>query len=195
MAAEAFWFAAEFAKTPRTTRGFEVNGERFDIVVPRDGRIVPLVLAGDIEGMMELFEGILDGEAYDRFEDVVCAIDEGLDMDQVRSVFHHAIGILGGGMPYWVTQQLVAHVSEHWNRFVGEMMLKGVRPFTLPLHEFTATVYAWLTEGAEKKDRDKFDRDLWAPPPGVESEVIAEQPEWANSGNDFLAQMAARGAR
>ncbi len=195
MSGTEFQFAAEFARKDRLVVGFEVNGERFDIVVPRDGRCIPLIVGGELEEMMDLFHAVMKKGSFERFEDLVYDFDDGLKMSQIQLLYHHTISLLTGGQPYWVAQTLVITAMEMRARFLGEVALTGARPMELPLHEFCDVVYAWLTKDADKDQREKFDAQLKKPPPGAEVELIASQPEWANAGNDFLAAMAARGSR
>lgn len=190
-----FEFAAEFTRNPRTTVSFEVNGEQFDIIVPRDGRLAPLILSVDLEDMMAFFAIALDAESADRFDDLVYDFEAGLEIHQVTLLYHHAIVLVTGGAPYWATQRLIAAAITDWTHFLGDMTREGVQPLALPLHELAAAVYSWLTEGADKASRDKFDKDLAATPPGVEVEILEEQPEWQSAGTDFMAQMAMRGGK
>lgn len=193
--ATEFEFAAEFTRNPRTTVSFEINGEQFDIIVPRDGRLAPLILSTDLEDMMEFFAIALDEDSAERFEELVYDFEAGLEIHQVTLLYHHAIVLVTGGVPYWVTQRLVSAAITGWTQFLGDLTREGVRPFQLPLHELAAAVYSWLTEGADKDSRDRFDKDLKASPPGVEVEILEEQPEWQSAGTDFMAQMAMRGGK
>ncbi len=195
MDAGQFQFAADFAKKGRLVVGFEIGGERFDLVVPRDGRAIPLVLAGELEDMMDLFHATMRKDSFERFEDLVYDFDAGLEVGQVRLLYHHAITLLSGGQPYWVTQVLVASAHRLGMQFLGDPKILALRPLGLPLHEFVSLVYAYLTDGADKEGREKFDAELNRPPAGADAELIAEQPEWKNAGQDFMASLAARGAR
>lgn len=144
---------------------------------------------------MDLFHATMKKGSFERFEDLVYDFDDGLEISQIKLLFHHAITLLTGGQPYWVTQTLVATAMGMRAQFFGEMSEKGVRPLTLPLHEFADLIYAWLTKDADRERREKFDAEIRKPPAGAEAEMIAEQPEWQNAGADFLASMASRGSR
>lgn len=52
-----------------------------------------------------------------------------------------------------------------------------------------------MVEGATTESREKFDKDLFAPPPGLSEDTMRDLPEWQDgaAGNDFMAQLAARG--
>jgi hypothetical protein len=192
--AEQFRFAADFARHRKLVVGFEVNGERFDMVVPRDGRCIPYVLAVELEDIMDFFRVAMTKESLERFEDLVYDFDEGLEMAQITMLFHHSLSLLCGEKPYWVVQTLVATAREMWDQLSGEKA-GAVRPMDLPLHEFVSMVYAWLVGDATGESREKFDAMLNRPPAGVEKEIMAATPEWASAGDQFMAQMAARGGR
>lgn len=195
MSTEQFQFASDFARKGRLVVGFQVAGERFDLVVPKDGRCIPLVLGVELEDMMDFFHATMRRESFDRFEDLVYDFDNGLEISQIATLYHHSITLLCGGRPYWTTQSLVGAAMHTGPQFQGEMILDGVRPMRLPLHEFVDLVYAWLTKDADRDQREKFDAQIAKPPAGVEAELLAEQPEWAEAGNAFLASMASRGSR
>lgn len=190
---EKFQFACEFARRRKLVVSFEVNGEQFDMVVPRDGRCIPLALAVELEDIMDFFHVTMTKESFDRFEDLVYDIDYGLEISQISTLFHHALSLICGGKAYWVTQKMVATAMWMWDQLSGEKA--GTDILALPLHEFASMVYAWLTNGADQEQREKFDKEINSPPAGVESEILAAQPEWAGAGDHFMAQLASRGAR
>lgn len=56
-------------------------------------------------------------------------------------------------------------------------------------------IYCWMTEGATSESREEFDTKLFLPPAGLGEESMRDLPEWQEgaAGNDFMAQLAARG--
>lgn len=52
-----------------------------------------------------------------------------------------------------------------------------------------------MIDGATTESREEFDTKLFLPPPGLGEAAMRDLPEWQEgaAGNDFMAQMAARG--
>jgi hypothetical protein len=99
-----------------------------------------------------------------------------------------------GHWPYWAVQRLVGLVTSEWHLFDGQMALRGVDPIALPFDRFLNLVFAWATEGADKKSREDFVAMLMKPPPSATVEDVRRLPEWEEgaAGNDFMAQLNAR---
>jgi hypothetical protein len=93
-----------------------------------------------------------------------------------------------GRPPYWVVQRLVVTVAHQWPEFHGVCLLRGVEPLRLPLDAFCDVAYAWLVDGVDAKERDRFDYQLRVPPATARLE---EQEEWSDdaTGAAFLRAM------
>jgi hypothetical protein len=52
-----------------------------------------------------------------------------------------------------------------------------------------------MTDGTSIEVREEFDKGLFKPPAGVSETTMRDLPEWQEgaAGNDFMAQLAARG--
>lgn len=52
-----------------------------------------------------------------------------------------------------------------------------------------------MIEGATTESREEFDKKLFMPPAGLTEDTMRDLPEWQEgaAGNDFMAQLAARG--
>ena len=86
-------------------------------------------------------------------------------------------------------------VVAHWPEFHGQCLLRGLDPLELPLPSFLDVAYAWLTDGAEAKDRARFDFALQIPPPSAD---LADRDEWSDDqldGGFARAMQAVKGHR
>jgi hypothetical protein len=98
-----------------------------------------------------------------------------------------------GRPPYWVVQRLIVSVAHQWPQFHGHCLLHGLDPLRLPLDAFCNLAYAWLVDGADRKERERFDYQLTVPPASAR---LDERGEWSDDATSaaFLQAMVHLGS-
>lgn len=67
-----------------------------------------------------------------------------------------------------MTQRLTAVAVDQWRDLDGYAVAHNMgRLSDMPLDRFTNFVWWWAVQGADQKDREKFERRLFMPPKGV----------------------------
>lgn len=122
----------------------------------------------------------LNALTYDR--------DSVLDLEMLNEAWRVALTDQSG-LPWYVAVRLMsALVSDHPS-ISGELALRNIDLITAPLDLVLGAVLALVARGYDKKEREKTQRDLWAPPPGQVSGWSADDESAA-----FLAALSARDA-
>jgi hypothetical protein len=101
------------------------------------------------------------------------------------------------GWPYWVVQRLLVWAGQHWPDLDGLAMLAGVDLIALldaQPGRACNVLYALLVRGADEKEREKIDAQLFRTPPELDA---ADPPSWMaeEEGASFMAAMATTGQR
>lgn len=92
--------------------------------------------------------------------------------------------------PWWVAEKLYAFVLEHFGELDGRLRGDVVELIEYAPARLMNVVHMALVEGAEKKERTKFDQDLYRPP--ARPAAVKRAPsKWQieAEGADFMAAM------
>ena len=143
----------------------EVNGHRLTFPHLTADRWIG-VLGSDLAVVQ-----LMGPEDFDRFLDLI--EDGGLSVDDVPRISRKAISE-AAGRPWWEAVRLAGSVFEPSGRVLGNLMLRGVRPETMTLAAYCASVWALLTRNADGTDLMKAEMQLSVPPPEAEDEDIVE---------------------
>lgn len=118
------------------------------------------------------------------------------DLDEVVD----ALVLQATGRPWWVAGRLLASAVAQWAELDGKLTGRGVDLAALidrRPDRACNVVYAWLIEGADRKERDKFDAKLTRPPAGELRRPSARTREWmeAEEAAAFAAALNAAQAQ
>lgn len=81
-----------------------------------------------------------------------------------------------------MSQRLLSLAVRNWPEYHGSCLNRGMRPLELPLPWLLDSIYAWAIDGADAKERMKFDAQLTMPPAGA-TDVAEDDETW---GDDAL---------
>lgn len=99
---------------------------------------------------------------------------------------------MGGGAPYFVVERFLTLALDNYPIIDGWAAAHGMDPADLSLSRFCNFIYWWATRNADAESINKFDQQLWRPPPGDTSPIPDESPWSAKS--ELAASHAARAA-
>ncbi|MBA9005915.1 hypothetical protein [Thermomonospora cellulosilytica] len=114
------------------------------------------------------------------------------DLDQVAET----LVLQATGRPWWVTGRLLATALARWAELDGELIGRGVDLAQMvdraPARACNL-VYAWLIQGADRKERDKLDAKLTRPPVQELRAASPRTQQWLaeEEGAAFMAAMGA----
>lgn len=145
--------------------------------------VIPL-FDGDLFGVVP---GLLDSESAE-------AVSSGLLAGTISHqdclvAARSAVGV-ASGVPWWAAVRLVQSALSMPD-VIGEMTIDGVDSTTVSLGGFVFAAYRVFTRDADKKQRDKIDREIMATPPGLS--IAERQAAQGNRGSGFEEMMRQRG--
>lgn len=95
--------------------------------------------------------------------------------------------------PWWVAEKLCAFIVEHFGELDGRVSADLVDLIEYAPARCLNIVHMALVEGADTKERKKFDNELYRPPPKRAAAIKPSTWQLAAEGADFMATMAAMG--
>jgi len=113
--------------------------------------------------------------------------DDGLELDEIRTVARHALGA-ASGRDWWEAQHLILGAANAWDSFGGALLLRGVDLTSLSIAAFCSMVYSLATRDMDKGDRLKFDMDIKRVPLDAVEEEGAGEEGWAAAFRAALAE-------
>ncbi|GAA3172841.1 hypothetical protein [Nonomuraea salmonea] len=153
--------------------------------------------AADPDWRMPLLWDLLHPEDADALEDRLA--DPGDEL-RLRDVYPVASRLVeqATGRAWWVAQRLIVAAVAGWPELDGALLLRSGVDVAGLMERSPAracsVIYAWLIDGAQRKEVAKFDAKLKAPP--LTADLDAE-PLWTphDEGDAFMAAMAAQRGR
>jgi hypothetical protein len=141
---------------------FTVNGEKYAVEVPADGRMVcawardgnwpKLVPWGLAPWCRRSFLQLL-ADPSGPFDLTVC---HRIAIELAPEVY---------GVPWWTAGRVVATMSQAWDRYASWAVSRGFDPAGEPAHRITASGLAWMRAGVqEEREAEKLETMLFAPP-------------------------------
>lgn len=99
---------------------------------------------------------------------------------------HDAVGV-AAGMPWWSAARIVSAVVDV-PEIAGELILLGVDPTRVSFGAYVQAGYRLLLRDADKKQRQKIERDVTKTPEGMSIEERMRQNAVSGSGFEEMAR-------